>query len=85
MQNGRQVPNRPMCASSANCILSLGLLALARSEHDEAGRRYDEALALYARIPEPDSISMIHRRLARIAAARQAWLRIKRNNLTNTV
>ncbi len=31
----------------ANCILSLGYVASARSDHDTAVNRYDEALALH--------------------------------------
>ena len=76
----------------ANCFRALGDIALARSDHDHARALFDEALALYARIPEPYSIGRSHLVLARvardeeerarhIAAAREAWLSIKRDDL----
>jgi len=34
----------------ANCIKRLGDIALSRSDHEEARRRYDEALPLYRRV-----------------------------------
>ena len=76
--------------------MSLGDIALSRSEHEEARQRYDEALSLYLRIPEPYSIGMTHRRLARLAttpterqqhvrAARDAWAKIKRDDLIDAL
>jgi hypothetical protein len=74
----------------ANCIRSLGNIALARSEHDQARLNWEAALQLYERIPEPYSIGHTHRRLARlgcnyrehhIAAAHEAWQSIDRPDL----
>jgi hypothetical protein len=75
----------------ANCIQSLGDIALRRSDHDAARTHYDVALAMYERIPEPYSIGMTHRGLARIVAdnerrrhvdaAREAWQSIGRGDL----
>lgn len=76
----------------AHCIRCLGDIALARSEHEEARKRYDGALKLYTRVAEPYSMGMTHRKLARMAnspaerlqhilAARAAWARIKRDDL----
>ena len=76
----------------ANCIRRLGDIALGRSDHDGARVLFDEALGLYARIPEPYSIGRAHEALARlaqdederarhIAAAREAWLSIEREDL----
>jgi tetratricopeptide (TPR) repeat protein len=77
----------------ANCIRSLGDIARDAGNAGEAESRYRQALALYARIPEPYSIGETHRRLARLAtgdagarkvhvdAAREAWRRIKRDDL----
>ncbi len=76
----------------ANCIRSLGDMALARSDHDAARARYEESLRLYERIQEPLSVGYAHQSLARlakteadrshhVAAARQAWQSIKRDDL----
>ena len=80
----------------ANCIKSLGDIALARSDHDGARARYDDALARYVQIAEPYSIGMTHKGLARVApsdderaahleAARQAWHSIGRQDLIDTL
>ena len=74
----------------ARCIHSLGEIDEAKGEVAAACRR--EALALYARIPEPRSIGTVHLRLARGAAtpteaaehreaARKAWESIGRPDL----
>ena len=74
----------------ANCIQSLGDIAFALSDHDTARARYEEALALYERIPKPFSIGWTHVRLARlgeasrtehIEAARKAGTSIDRGDL----
>ncbi len=76
----------------ANCIQSLGDIDEAVGETALACRRWRDALALYARIPEPYSIGGTHLRLARRAAtpaeaaehrqaARQAWASIGRQDL----
>jgi tetratricopeptide (TPR) repeat protein len=76
----------------ANCIKSLGDIALDRSEPGTARGLFEEALKLYSRIQEPYSIGWTYVRLARlsdgsaerqshIAAAREAWTRIKRPDL----
>ncbi len=75
----------------ANCIQGLGDIALRRSDHEGARGRYEEALALYGAIPEPYSIGMTHRRLARLSrdeaqaahvdAACAAWASIGRDDL----
>jgi tetratricopeptide (TPR) repeat protein len=76
----------------ANCLRSLGEIEFARGNGPKAESQYREALALYERIPEPFSIGHTRRRLARltvhdgshgghVAAARQAWCSIKRDDL----
>jgi tetratricopeptide (TPR) repeat protein len=76
----------------ANCMRSLGDIALRRAEHEEAWGRYQEALGLYQEIPALDSVGQTHRRLARLSsnpeqrdthlrAARVAWLSIDRADL----
>ena len=52
----------------ANCIQGLGHLDEAKGKIARARGRWREALALYARIPEPYSIGFAHIRLARHAA-----------------
>jgi hypothetical protein len=69
---------------------------LARSDHEEARRRFEEALGHYEQIQEPYSIGWIHRRLARIArndnersqqvaAASTAWQSIGRDDLVESL
>ena len=76
----------------ANCIKSLGNIALRRSDHAEAENQYLAALQLYQRIPEPYSMGWTHIRLSQfaatpedrsqhLAAARTAWLSIDRADL----
>ncbi|MFL5344493.1 MAG: FAD-dependent oxidoreductase [Hyalangium sp.] len=78
----------------ANCIKGLGNIALERSNHKEARSRFEQALSLYGRIPEPYSMGITHRQLARIAAstderrqhlaaARKAWESIDRQDLVD--
>jgi len=76
----------------ANCILGLGDIAQATSDHGQARNQYQAALGLYERIQKPYSIGRTHQRLARIApgpgirarhvsAAREAWSKIDRPDL----
>ena len=76
----------------ANCIQSLGDILESEGEVARACGRWREALALYARIPEPFSIGFAHIRLADHAAtpaekaehrqaARKAWESIGRPDL----
>jgi hypothetical protein len=80
----------------ANCIFSLGDIAQARSDHEGARQRYEEALGLYEQIQEPYSIGCTHRRLARIArndserrqqvvVASTAWQSIGRGDLVESL
>ena len=76
----------------ANCVLSLGDIDEVEGKIALACGRWREALALYARIPEPYSIGFAHARLSRRAAtsaeadehrqaARKAWESIDRRDL----
>ena len=76
----------------ANCVQSLGDIDDAEGEIAQASGRWHEALALYAKIPDPYSIGWTHIRLARCAttpaetaehreAARKAWELIDRPDL----
>jgi hypothetical protein len=67
-----------------------------RLGHDEEAKAaFRNALELYVRIPDPYSIGVTHRRLARIAsgaeraehaaAARAAWLGIDRPDLVKEI
>jgi hypothetical protein len=69
----------------------LGHIALTQGSADEAEAKYGAALALYQRIPDPYSVGVTYRDLARaaseesrvlhVAAAREAWRKIKRDDL----
>lgn len=76
----------------ANCLYRLGDVAHAYGDLCGARSRYEAALTLFAQIPEPHSMGLTHRRLARlstdpisrrthVAAARSAWLSIDRPDL----
>jgi tetratricopeptide (TPR) repeat protein len=76
----------------ANCMRGLGDVARHRGDPDVATNLWLRALQLYQRIPEPHSIGHTHHRLARVAklpanrvshlaAAREAWLSIGRQDL----
>lgn len=75
----------------ANCIQGLGDIARAAEDTASAKARYAAALAIYKRIKEPYSIGNAHERLAQltqgaeraahVAAAREAWASIQRDDL----
>ncbi|HEU4407437.1 MAG TPA: tetratricopeptide repeat protein [Polyangiaceae bacterium] len=76
----------------ANCVRGLGDVALTRSDLATATAQYQTALSLYAQIPEPYSMELTHRRLARlatdaaerqrhVAAARELLAKIDRPDL----
>jgi tetratricopeptide (TPR) repeat protein len=75
----------------ANCLASLGAVALAQSDTVSARRYYGAAIRLYELVFEHETIAQLHRRLADIsegeerahylAAARAAWERINRPDL----
>lgn len=76
----------------ANCLHFRGEIARLIGKLDESEALYRRSLALYERIPERYSIGLCHLSLARIAtetcarsehvaAARAAWLSIKRDDL----
>ncbi|MDC0740267.1 tetratricopeptide repeat protein [Polyangium mundeleinium] len=80
----------------ANCIQSLGDIALTQFEHDAARSHYENALGLFAALKDDYSIGWTHYRLAQVAAdpdifknhlyaARDAWLRIGRQDLIDDV
>jgi hypothetical protein len=50
----------------ANCILSLGDIALARSDQETARARYEEALRLYRMFGDPVSIRRAEEALAKL-------------------
>jgi hypothetical protein len=77
----------------ANCVRRFGDIARDRPDPGAARTFYRQALNLYLRIPEPYSIGHTHRRLARlasgperrahVAAAREAWVNIGRQDLVD--
>ena len=80
----------------ANCIQSLGDIALTQFEHDAARTHYESALGLFSTLHDDYSIGWTHYRLAQVAAdpdifkshlyaARDAWLRIGRQDLIDDV
>ncbi|MRG93927.1 tetratricopeptide repeat protein [Polyangium spumosum] len=80
----------------ANCIQSLGDIALTQFEHDAARSHYETALGLFTALKDDYSIGWTHYRLAQVAAdpdifknhlyaARDAWLRISRQDLIDDV
>lgn len=80
----------------ANCIHSLGDIAMRRSDDEGARTRFEQALQLYRAIREPFSIGWTLVRLARLApagsdrtrywkAARETWASIDRNDLIESI
>jgi tetratricopeptide (TPR) repeat protein len=75
----------------ANCINSLGNIALEHDDSANATGSWLNALGLFSQLPEPYSIGIICRRLARVTvgderqshldAARSAWASIQRPDL----
>jgi tetratricopeptide (TPR) repeat protein len=77
---------------AANCIARLGRIAFRRGDRDDAEAKYLQALTLYKQCRDPYSIGLAHEwlahvvtddaaRSAHLAAARAAWLSIKRDDL----
>ena len=59
------LPPRRLRPGRGQLHLETGRHRAGRSDHDQARELFLEALELYAKIPEPYSIGMTHRRLAR--------------------
>ena len=76
----------------ADALFRLGIVVHDRSDLATAQARYQQALTLYQRVPEPHNIGLTHQGLARMAesqaerhqhiqAARTAWTSIGRTDL----
>lgn len=75
----------------ATCISRLGQIAVTESDSNRARQRFEQALSLFESLPEPYSVGHTQVRLAhlsppaerreRLAAAREAWLSIGRDDL----